>query len=77
MRDSYPWPNDMMIQAMKDPAEFMASQIFSKLKPGKPVRHQQTCPVCGRTLVNTYLRGGEWKCKKCWDGEKEDSHVSD
>ena len=38
--------------------------------PQKTVAHQQTCPVCGRTLVNTYRRGTEWKCKKCW--EKED-----
>lgn len=36
-------------------------------KKGKPVRHQQTCPVCGRKLVNTYRRGDVWKCKKCWD----------
>ena len=39
--------------------------------PGKPVRHQQTCPVCGRTLVNTYQRDGVWKCKKCWDKEAD------
>lgn len=69
MRDSYPWTQDMLIQAVKEPAAFMASQILPILKPGKPVRHQQTCPVCGRTLVNTYLREGEWKCKKCWDLE--------
>lgn len=42
------------------------------LKPGKPVMHQQTCSVCGKTMVNTYLRDGVWKCKKCWD--KEDSN---
>lgn len=36
-------------------------------KPSKPVRHQQTCPVCGRRLVNTYLRDGVWKCRKCWE----------
>lgn len=67
MRDSYPWHQDMVIQALKDPAQYMLGQILPKLKPGKPVRHQQTCPECGRTLVNTYLRNGEWKCKKCWD----------
>ena len=69
MRDSYPWTQDMLIQSMKDPALFMASQLLPALKPGKPVRHQQTCQVCRRTLVNTYLRKGEWKCKKCWDSE--------
>lgn len=31
------------------------------------VRHQQTCPVCGRSLVNTYKRDSVWKCKRCWD----------
>ncbi len=36
-------------------------------KPKKPVRHQQTCPVCGRKLVNTYLRDGVWKCRRCWE----------
>ena len=30
----------------------------------KPVRHQQTCPVCGRKLVNTYLLDGVWKCRR-------------
>lgn len=38
-----------------------------RFKPAKPVRHQQTCPVCGRKLVNTYIRNGEWKCRKCWE----------
>lgn len=40
------------------------------------VVHHETCPCCGRKLVNLY-RGGvdekEWKCKKCWDAEKEES----
>lgn len=31
------------------------------------VRHQQTCPVCGRKLVNTYLKNGVWKCRRCWE----------
>ena len=39
-------------------------------RPSKSVVHQQTCPVCGRTLVNLYLRNKEWKCKKCWDKEE-------
>lgn len=33
----------------------------------KPVSHQQTCPVCGRRLVNTYLRDGVWECRRCWE----------
>ena len=28
---------------------------------------RQTCPVCGRKLVNTYLRDGQWKCRRCWE----------
>ena len=32
-----------------------------------PTRHQQTCPVCGRKLVNTYLKDGKWKCRRCWE----------
>ena len=77
MRDSYLWHQDMLIQAMQDPMSFMAGQILPKLKPEKPVRYQQTCPVCGRTLVNTYFRNGEWKCKKCWDtkGDNKEDEV--
>ena len=41
----------------------------SSSKP--PTRHQQTCPVCGRKLVNTYLKDGKWKCRRCWE---EDNH---
>ena len=39
------------------------------LEPRKPVLHQQTCPVCGRTLVNIYKRDGTWKCRRCWEEE--------
>lgn len=45
-------------------SRFLPRWIFY---PAKPVRHQQTCPVCGRKLVNTYFRGGEWKCRRCWE----------
>lgn len=47
--------------------------------------HQETCPCCGRKLVNLYPGDSEkfetvgndvvrktvkeWKCKKCWDKE--------
>lgn len=44
-----------------------------RFKPAKPVRHQQTCPVCGRKLVNTYLRDGVWKCRRCWEGDRHES----
>lgn len=34
---------------------------------GMPVRERETCPDCGKKLVNLYFKGGEWKCKKCWE----------
>lgn len=36
-----------------------------KLKRGKPVRHGQICPGCGRKNVNTYFRNGVWLCRRC------------
>ena len=36
------------------------------------VVHHETCPCCGRKLVNLYHgvdEKQEWKCKKCWDKE--------
>ena len=44
-----------------------------RFKPGKPVRHQQTCPVCDRKLVNTYLWDGVWKCRRCWGEARDES----
>lgn len=37
----------------------------------KKVVHQETCPICGRKLVNLYEHEirGVWKCKQCWDKE--------
>jgi tRNA(Ile2) C34 agmatinyltransferase TiaS len=32
-----------------------------------PVRHQATCPCCGKKMTSIYRRDDEWKCKKCWD----------
>lgn len=45
------------------------SHIKQLFGPTKPVRHQQTCPMCGRKLVNTYFRDGVWKCRRCWEEE--------
>lgn len=50
--------------------ENLGANLFGSLfRPQKPVAHQQTCPACGRTLVNLYRRDGVWKCKGCWDAE--------
>lgn len=35
------------------------------------VIHHETCPICGRKLVNLYRRENEWKCRLCW--EKHDA----
>ena len=39
------------------------------IKPHKqtspPKRCQETCPRCGRKMVNVYLQDGEWKCRLC------------
>lgn len=54
-----------------------ALRRFFKHK-ANPVRHQETCPVCGRKLVNLYRKGDVWKCKQCWDkeGVKNENHKS-
>lgn len=54
------YPYDLMFYDEKT----LLKKLF---KPGKPIRHQETCPVCGRTMVNIYRRDGVWMCKKCWD----------
>ena len=37
--------------------------------PAPKKLHRETCPQCGRRLVNIYRRGEEWKCRKCWEKE--------
>lgn len=41
-----------------------------RIRKSKPISHQQTCPICGRTLVNLYRHNGVWKCNKCWNAEE-------
>ena len=31
------------------------------------VKHQETCPDCGKTLVNIYKKDDIWKCRLCWE----------
>ena len=40
-----------------------------KFKQRPTVIHRQTCPDCGRTLVNIYYSAEleQYKCKKCMD----------
>lgn len=55
--------------------------------PNLAMVHHETCPCCGKTLKNLYLRtvektvvengenvlktSKEWKCKACWDREEQ------
>ena len=41
------------------------------LKPDKGVIHRQTCPECGRKLVNPYKCDNAWKCRHCWEEVKQ------
>lgn len=53
---------------MFDPYVPFSRTVLRRLfEPDKPVRHQQTCPLCGRKLVNTYLREHKWMCRRCWE----------
>ena len=60
-----------MIDVRGQPYSYIPQVLMSnRPKPKKTVLHQQTCPVCGRKLVNLYVGArGEWKCKQCWDEE--------
>jgi ribosomal protein L37AE/L43A len=37
------------------------------------VLHHETCPVCGRKLVNIYRRGNDWKCLQCWKAADQEA----
>ena len=65
-REPYSLPEDEYRRLMR--------KLFG---PAKPVVHHETCPCCGRKLVNLYRRDKEWKCRLCWekhDAEKGDNH---
>lgn len=66
-KDIYP----EVLAALSNPRDYMMHCIRREMtkstKPG--VKHQQTCPVCGRNLVNTYYLDGEWKCRRCLNCE--------
>ena len=67
-----------------NPFLFDSGMYLRKHRQKKRVIHQQTCPFCGRKLVNLYpgfvtenkgthqeSKRLKWKCKKCWDKEGE------
>ena len=51
--------------------DYMTQEVARTLKKifGPPPEKlcRQTCPQCGRHLVNIYRRGKEWKCRQCWE----------
>ena len=49
------------------------NQDFFKEKVLPSVRHRETCPRCGSTLVNLYWRGNEWRCLRCWEKSEEEA----
>ena len=58
----------MFIAALFQPREYIKAAITNQIcgKRGKKnVRHSETCPVCGRKLVNLYPGNGAWKCRQC------------
>ena len=64
----------MMFDPYKPYLDIWPHRVRAQRRLGKPpVRHQQTCPVCGRGLVNIYKQDGTWKCRRCW--EEEENHV--
>ena len=38
------------------------------------VVHHETCPCCGRKLVNLYRREKEWKCRLCWEAQDKEAN---
>lgn len=54
--------------------DFMLRPYFKQLfGPSKAVAHQQTCPTCGRKLVNIYRHSNGWMCKRCFDAGNNDA----
>lgn len=53
---------DMFVAEMK-------RMLKAKSRPRPTVLHRQTCPYCGRKLVNVYFSDSqnEYMCKECLD----------
>lgn len=58
-----------------EPLEDAYARILRRIERNgtKMVVHHETCPTCGRKLVNLYGRKNDisgkrdWRCKACWD----------
>lgn len=65
------WPNESYNVLADDELRRICRRIHNART--KTVVHCETCPCCGRKLVNLYRKSvedKEWKCKACWDKEK-------
>ena len=49
------------------------NESFFKEQTKSAVRHRETCPVCGKKLVNLYWRKSGWKCRACWEQFEKDA----
>lgn len=58
---------------------FIAPTMAKALRRKKvDVVHRETCPVCGKRLVNLYRYNKEWLCRTCKiTAEKIDAEVQD
>ena len=59
--------------------DFIAPTVMRMLRCKKvDVAHRETCPVCGKQLVNLYRYRKEWLCRTCKiAAEKIDEEVHD
>jgi transposase len=56
------WPRENVL------SEAAIRQIKRRIdQEDRPIRRQETCPCCGKKMINIYRREEEWKCKACWD----------
>ena len=65
------WLNKIYNESPQDYYERILRRIH---KNGtKMVVHHETCPVCGKKLVNLYARRNviteknDWRCRSCWE----------
>lgn len=58
-----------MLPLYETPYSDIMPYRLCKLFKRKDVVHHETCPGCGRKLVNLYRRDKEWFCRLCWEAK--------
>lgn len=53
------------------------NDTFFKEQTKSAVRHRETCPECGRKLVNLYWRKSGYKCRACWERFEKDNALKE